>query len=194
MLCNYFYIYTINWGIYSLRLQFILCLLPNFIVTRIPFCCGEFSGLDLHYGSFWILLKALGIFFCRGVGGCLEYTPPPRLYQTVYVLLHPIVEKLESIWKSMIVLYFLNPLLCVWIFNNNVASRVCYNNMKLALKFSFSLEWSFFVSVKTLLWKYHATPTPLEQSVSLRCDFFSIFRMNMKIKRIVEEDLRESFF
>lgn len=145
-------------------------------------------------GVFGFCWKPWGFFFAGGWAVVWNIPPPPRLYQTVYVLLHPIVEKLESIWKSMIVLYFLNPLLCVWIFNNNVPSRVCYNNMKLALKFSFSLEWSFFVSVKTLLWKYHATPTPLEQSVSLRCDVFSIFRMNMKIKRIVEEDLRESFF
>lgn len=194
MLCNCFYIYTINWGIYSLRLQFILCLLPNFIVTRIPFCCGGILRLGSSLWEFLGFVESPGDFFLQGGGRLFGISPPPRLYQTVYVLLHPIVEKLESIWKSMIVLYFLNPLLCVWIFNNNVPSRVCYNNMKLALKFSFSLEWSFFVSVKTLLWKYHATPTPLEQSVSLRCDVFSIFRMNMKIKRIVEEDLRESFF
>lgn len=71
--------------------------------------------------------------------GCLEYTPL-GLYQTLYVVFHLIVEKLESIWKSLIVLYFFNLLLCVWIFNNNVASHVCYNNMKLVLKFSFSSQ------------------------------------------------------
>ena len=134
----------------------------------IPFCCGEFSGLDLHFGSFWraifgprifwVLLKMLGILggldFCLSFDhpGCLQYTPL-GLYQTLYVVFHSIVEKLEPMWKSLIVLYFFNPLLCVWIFNNNVASHVCYNNMKLVLKFSFSLQCSFFVSMKTLLLK-----------------------------------------
>ena len=148
-------------GCIQLELQLILlishplCLLADFIVTGIPFCCGEFSGLDLHFGSFWraifgprifwVLLKTLGILggldFCLSFDhpGCLQYTPL-GLYQTLYVVFHSIVEKLEPMWKSLIVLYFFNPLLCVWIFNNNVASRVCYNNMKLVLKFSFSLQ------------------------------------------------------
>jgi len=150
------------------------------------FDMGVFGRQFLVHRLWGFCLKPWGFF---GFGflspfdhrGCLECTPL-GLYQTLYVLFHPIVEKLESIWKSLIVLYFFNPLLCVWIFNNNVASRVCYNNMKLVLKFSFSLQCSFFVSMKTLFLKYHATPTPLEQSVSLKCVFFPFLGWTWRLR------------
>ena len=125
--------YTILWVVFGLRLQLILlifhplCLLADFIVTGIPFCCGEFSGLDLHFGSFWraifgpgifwVLLKTLGIL--RGLDFCLHLIilvvcniPPLGLFWTLYVVFHSTVEKMEPMWKSLIVLYFFNPLLC----------------------------------------------------------------------------------
>ena len=65
----------------------------------IPFCCGQFSGLDLHFGSFWraifgprifwVLLKTLGILgglnFCLSFDhpGCLQYTPPRAISNTL---------------------------------------------------------------------------------------------------------------
>ena len=68
-----------------------LCLLADFIVKGIPFCCGEFSGLGFHYGRFWRaifcpgifgdLLKALGILggldFCLHLIILVVWSTPP---------------------------------------------------------------------------------------------------------------------
>ena len=84
---------------------------------------------------------------------------------------------------------FFNPLLCVWIFNNNVASRVCYNNMKLVWNFLFPC-----ISMKTLVLKYHATPTPLEKSISLRCDFFPFLGWTWRLRELLNKIHVKEFF
>ena len=142
-----------------------LCLLANFVVTGIPFCFGEFLSLNLHYGRFWqaifgLVIFGIWIFASIWSSWLFGIPPPPPLYQRLYVLFHPVVEKLEAIWKSLIGLYFFNPLLCVWIFNNNILHLVFVinNKMKLVLKFSFFLQCSFFVSMKTFFWNLMPHP------------------------------------
>ena len=83
------------------------------------FILGVLGGQLIFFGPgiFWVLLKTLGIL--RGLDFCLHLIilvvcniPPLGLYQTLYVVFHSTVEKLEPMWKSFIVLYFFNPLLC----------------------------------------------------------------------------------